>query len=128
MRTPFSDKIGAMKEIDNLFGKEPRAPEDWRGTVAAAMARRDAQVDQAVDALRHAAGSAAASVAALMHAASPEASSHRPARPAAARAEDPAGFTTLAEQLHDIAIQLRELESSVRSQLARTRRDAALDE
>ena len=116
-----------MKEIDNLFGKEPRALEDWRGTVADAMARRDVQVDQAVDALRHAAGGAAASVAALMHAASPEAS-HRPARPAAARTEDPAGFTTLAEQLHDIALQLRELESSVRSLLARTRRDAALDE
>lgn len=116
-----------MKEIDNLFGKEPRAPEDWRGTVANAMASRDAQVDQAVDALRHAAGGAAASVAALMHAVNPEAS-HRPARPAAARTEDPAGFTTLAEQLHDIALQLRELESSVRSLLARTRRDAALDE
>lgn len=116
-----------MKEIDNLFGKEPRALEDWRGSVADAMARRDVQVDQAIETLRRAAGGAAASVAALMHAVSPEAS-HRPASPAAARTEDPAGFTTLAEQLHDIALQLRELESSVRSLLVHTRRGAALDE
>jgi 2,4-dienoyl-CoA reductase-like NADH-dependent reductase (Old Yellow Enzyme family) len=116
-----------MKEIDNLFGKEPRALEDWRGTVADAMARRDAQVDQAVDALRRAAGGAAASVAALTHVVNPEAS-RRPAGPAAVRTEDPAGFTTLAEQLHDIALQLRELESSVRSLLTSTRKDAAPDE
>ncbi|WPH17721.1 hypothetical protein [Variovorax paradoxus] len=116
-----------MKESDNLFGKEPRALDDWRGSVADAMARRDVQVDQAVDALRRAADATAASVAAMMHVVSPGAS-HRPARPAAARTEDPAGFTTLAEQLHDITLQLRELESSVRSLLARTRRDAALDE
>lgn len=115
-----------MKEIDNLFGKKPGALVDWRGTVADAMARRDVQVEQAVDALRCAADGATASVAALMHVVSPEAS-HRPARPAAARTEDPAGFTTLAEQLHDIALQLRELESSVCSLLARTRGDATSD-
>lgn len=117
-----------MKEIDNLFGKEPGALEDWRGSVADAMARRDVQVDEAVAALRGAAGTAAASVGALMHAVSPDAS-HRPARLAAATMmAEPTEFATLAEQLHDIAFQLRELESSVRSLLARTRRDAALDE
>lgn len=116
-----------MKEIDNLFGKEPGALEDWRGSVADAMARRDVQVDEAVAALRCAAGTAAASVAALMHAVSPEAP-HRPARLAAATMAEPAGFTTLAEQLHDIALQLRELESSVRSLLARTRKDGVADE
>ncbi|AGU53350.1 hypothetical protein VAPA_2c07930 [Variovorax paradoxus B4] len=116
-----------MKEIDNLFGKEPGATGNWPSTVADAMARRDVQVDEAVTTLRRTAAATAASVAALMHVVNPDAS-HSLARQAASKMSDHTGFVTVAEQLHDIASQLRELESSVRSLLARTRKDAAPDD
>ena len=117
-----------MKEINNLFDKEPSAMADGHGTLAEAMARRDAQVDEAVTALRSAAGAAATSVGALMQVVSPDASRHRLARLAAAKISDGAGFATVAQQLQDIALRLRVLESSVRGVLERTRRDAAPDD
>jgi hypothetical protein len=120
--TAFSDTIGAMKEIAPLLDQEP-ATTAWQGSLAHAMARRDVQLDAAVTAVRAAAESAALSVDALMGVATPDAR-FRPASLAAAESPPPTGFVSVAQQLHDIALQLRVIEASVRKALERQRRQA----
>lgn len=106
-----------MKEIDTLHDQEA-ADTSWQGSLADAMARRDAQLEQAVNALRAAADAAAVGVDGLMSIASPEARL-RPASLSAAQLPERTGFVSVAQQLQDIAFQLRVLESSVRRVLER---------
>jgi hypothetical protein len=120
---PFSDTIGAMKETAPLADQEAAAPTAWRGSLAHAMARRDAQLDLAVAAVRAAAESTAASVDALMGMATPDAHV-RPVSLAAAELPERTGLVSVAQQLQDIALQLRAIESSVRRALERQRRQA----
>jgi hypothetical protein len=118
----FSDTIGAMKEIAPLLDQEP-ATTAWQGSLAHAMARRDVQLDEAVAAVRAAAESAAVSVDALMSVAMPDAR-FRPASVAVAALPQGTGFVSVAQQLQDIALQLRVIESSVCKALERQRRQA----
>ncbi|MDH6590513.1 hypothetical protein M2165_000402 [Variovorax sp. TBS-050B] len=108
-----------MKEIDPLHDQEPGTPR-WQGSLADAMARRDTQLEEAVAALRAAADSAAINVDTLMCIASPDARL-RPARQAPGTAAERTGFVSLAQQLQDIAFQLRVLDSAVRRVLERHR-------
>lgn len=101
-----------MKEIDTLHDQEA-VDTGWRGSLAEAMTRRDVQLDEAVNALRAAADAATVGVDNLMSIASPEARL-RPARLMAAQLPERTGFVSVAQQLQDIAFQLRVLESSVR--------------
>ena len=118
---PFSDTIGAMKETAPLADQEAAAAAAWRGSLAHAMARRDVQLDLAVAAVRAAVESTAASVNALMGVAMPDARL-RPAPVAGAALPQSADFMSVAQQLQDIALQLRVIESSVRRALERQRR------
>lgn len=120
----FSDTIGAMKEIAPLLDQEPVAAATARhGSLAHAMARRDVQLDEAVAAVRAAAESAAVSVDALMGVATPDARL-RLAFLAAAELPQRTDFVSVAQQLQDIALQLRAIESSVRKALERQRKQA----
>lgn len=109
-----------MKEIAPLLDQEP-ATTAWQSSLAHAMARRDVQLDEAVAAVRAAAESAAVSVDVLMGIATPDARL-QPASLAAAELPQRAGFVSVAQQLQDIALQLRVIESSVRKALERQRR------
>lgn len=112
-----------MKETPPLVDQEPAAATAWRGSLAHAMASRDAELDLAVAAVRGAAESAAASVDALMGLAPPDARIG-PASLAAAELPKRTGSVNVAQQLQDIALQLRVLELSVRKALERQRRQA----
>jgi hypothetical protein len=84
------------------------------------MRARDVQLQEALAALRSAANDASAAVVALLHVVAPNVQL-QPARPAAEEPPQKTGFVPLAQELRDVACQLRMLETSVEgvSQLAR---------
>jgi hypothetical protein len=82
-------------------------------SVEEAMGMRDAQLEEALAALRSAADDASAAVAALLHVVTPNVRL-QPARQATEEQPRKTGFVPLAQELRELAFQLRRLEASVK--------------
>jgi|GEM_PF-6566163 len=116
-----------MTETDPLYGPSRSSPGHPRGALAEAMTSRDAQLGEAIAALRAAAGSVCTHVRTLMHVAGPDALLG-PVRTVAEKMAGHAGFAGAAQELHDIAHQLRVLEASVQHALEQAGGNIAQDE
>lgn len=111
----------ARVAVERPPAREPRGLQRRRGmSIEEGMRARDVQLQEALAALRSAANDASAAVVALLHVVAPNVQL-QPARPAAEELPQKTGFVPLAQELRDVACQLRMLETSVEgvSQLAR---------
>lgn len=103
----------ARVAIEQLPARGSRGIHRHGMSVEEAMGMRDAQLDEALAALRFAADDASAAVAALLHVVTPNVRL-QPARPVTEEQPRKTGFVPLAQELRELAFQLRRLEASVK--------------
>ncbi|RQO52384.1 hypothetical protein DBV14_16105 [Variovorax sp. KBW07] len=103
----------ARVAIERLPAYEPRVMQRRGISVEEAMKARDVQLQEALDAVRCAADDASAAVGALLHMVKPNV---RLQTALQVVEEQPRkmGFVTLAQELREVAFQLRILEASVK--------------
>lgn len=103
----------ARVAIERLPAYEPRVMQRRGISVEEAMKARDVQLQEALDAVRCAADDASAAVGALLHMVKPNVRL-QPALQVVEEQPRKMGFITLAQELREVAFQLRILEASVK--------------